>query len=65
MRQLAERNKVVNRWREIERKIADIAELVSMAVQEEDATLKTEIQSEIDEVASRLDALDLEAAFSS
>ena len=63
MRQLAEQKKVVERWRGLEKKVADIAELISLA--EEDASLKAEIESEIEAVASRLDELELEMAFSS
>lgn len=62
MRQLAEQKKVVQRWREVERKVADITELISLA--EEDASLKVEIQSEIDKVAFCLGELELEMAFS-
>lgn len=63
MRQLDERKKLVKKWRGLEKEVADIAELVSLA--EEDASLWREIQSELDEVASRLDELELEMAFSS
>ncbi len=63
MRQLAGRKKLVSRWRGLEKEVADIAELVSLA--EEDASLWEEIQTEVDEVASRLDELELEKAFSS
>ncbi len=62
MRQLVEQKKVVNRWREVEKKVADMAELVSLA--EEDTTLRLEIESEIDELLSHLDELELEMAFS-
>jgi len=64
MRQLSEQTKVVNRWRGLEKKLADIAELISLALGEEDASLKEEIQSEIEAIASRLDELELEEAFS-
>jgi peptide chain release factor 2 len=63
MRLLSEQKKVVERWRGLESKVTDIAELISLA--EDDASLREEIQSEIDKVASRLDELDLEMAFSS
>jgi len=63
MRQMAERKKLVNRWRGMEKEVTDIAELASLA--EEDASLWDEIQTEVDEVASRLDELELEMAFSS
>ncbi len=63
MRQLAEGKKVVLGWRELEKKIADIAELIPLAA--DDSSLEAEIQSEIDKVASRLDEMELEFAFSS
>ena len=63
MRQLAEVRKVVQQWREVEKRVTDIAELISVA--EEDDSLKEEIQSEIEKVSSHLDELELEMAFSS
>jgi len=63
MRQLAEQRKVVQRWRELEKKIADIAELIDLS--EEDTSLQAEIQSELDEMASYLDELEFQLAFSS
>jgi len=63
MRQLSQTQKTVHQWRGLEKKVADIAELISLA--EEDTSLQTEIQSEIETIASRLDELELEMAFSS
>ncbi len=63
MRQLAEQKKVVQRWRELEKRVADIAELILLA--EGDASLQAEIQSEMEEVASHLDELEFQMAFSS
>ncbi len=63
MRLLSEQKKVVQEWRELEEKVADIAELTPLA--EEDTILNEEIQSEIGKVAFRLDELELEMAFSS
>jgi peptide chain release factor 2 len=60
MRQLAEQRKVVNRWREVEKRVAEVAELISL----EDSSLEAEIQSEVEKLASRLDEMELEAAFS-
>ncbi len=54
----------MQQWREMEKKVADIAELITLALEEEDALLEAEIQSEIETVASRLDELELEMAFS-
>jgi len=64
MRQLAEQKGIVQQWRELEKKVADITELIALASEEEDALLEAEIQSEIETVASRLDELELEMAFS-
>jgi len=60
MLRLADQRKVVNRWRELEKQASDIAELVSLG----DSSLEAEIQSEVEKLASRLDELELEAAFS-
>ena len=60
MRQLAGQKRVVDRWRGMEAKTAEIAELLSL----EDDSMKTEIGSEVEELASRLDEMELEAAFS-
>jgi len=64
MRHLAEQKGVVQQWRELEKKVADIAELIALASEEEEALLEAEIQSEIETIASRLDELELEMAFS-
>jgi len=45
------------------KRVADITELISLA--EEDALLHVEIQSEVDAIASRLDELEFQLAFSS
>jgi peptide chain release factor 2 len=63
MRQLADLGKVVQRWRQLEKKTADIAELINLS--EEDTSLQSEIQSELDEMASHLDELEFQLAFSS
>ena len=60
MRLLSEQKKVVNRWRELEKRAADAAELISLG----DSSLEAEIQSEVERLASRLDELELEVAFS-
>jgi peptide chain release factor 2 len=47
----------------MENELADLAELISVTG-EEDTSLKAEIESRLDQIASRLDELELEAAFS-
>ncbi len=63
MRQLSEHKKVVERWRGLEKTVADLHELVSLA--EEDSALKEEVQSEVEKVAAYLDKLELGVAFTS
>ena len=63
MRQLAEQMKVVDKWRRLENRVAEIAELISLA--EEEASLEAEIEAEIGKLAYHLDELELETAFSS
>jgi peptide chain release factor 2 len=63
MRQLAELKKVVSKWRGVQNKVADMAEVLALA--EEDASLEPEVESELAAVAARLEELELEAAFSS
>lgn len=65
MRHLAEQKRLVERWRGLEKKVADIAELLTISMEEEDASLEGEIRSEIEKVARRLDELELEMAFTS
>ena len=58
MRRLAERKRVVEGWRGLEKRVADTAELMSLAA--EDAQIEAEIQAEIDRISSNLDELELE-----
>ena len=58
MRRLAERKRVVEGWRGLEKRVADTAELMSLAA--EDAQIEAEIQAEIDRISSDLDELELE-----
>ncbi|MBA7621668.1 Peptide chain release factor 2 [subsurface metagenome] len=62
MRRLAELKRVVQMWRELEKRVADITELSSLT--EEDASLQAEIRAEVEKIASRLDELEFQMAFS-
>jgi peptide chain release factor 2 len=62
MRRLAEVNKVIEKWRGLERRVKDISEMVPLA--EEDIVFREEYEAEIDSVSSQLDELELEMAFS-
>jgi peptide chain release factor 2 len=59
MRRLAEQKRVVERWRGMEAKVAEIAELVSLG----DESLQADIEAEVEKLASRLEEMELEAAF--
>jgi peptide chain release factor 2 len=61
MRKLAEQKKVVDRWRGMEKKAAEMAELISL----EDSSLQAEIEAEVEKLALHLDEMELEAAFKS
>ncbi len=63
MRQLADGRRAVQRWRGLEKKLTDIAEL--MNISEGDESLQTELKRELDEMASQLDELEFQLAFSS
>ncbi len=63
MQRLADLRKTVTRWRDLDKKAADVAELLGLAVQDE--SLRPEVEAEIDAVAAELDAMELEAAFNS
>ncbi len=63
MRQLAEKSRVVQRWRELESKLADLYELSDVV--EEDEKFQVEVEKEVDKLANSLDDMEFELAFSS
>jgi peptide chain release factor 2 len=63
MRRLAERRREVAEWRELEKRVADVSELITLA--EGDAQLEQEIGSEVEKLAAHLDELELETVFKS
>lgn len=63
MRQLAEKKKVVEKWRAMEKRLADIGEVISLAIDEGDSSLAVDIEPEVDKITSQLDEMELEAAF--
>ncbi len=64
MRRLAEQKKMVEQWRSLEKKTADIAELINLATEESDSSFIEEIRADIGNMAELLDKLELELAFS-
>ena len=63
MRQLSELKKSVEKWRTLEKRVADLGELIELA--EDDVALQGEIKNEIDKVSRRLEELEFQKAFSS
>ncbi len=63
MRLLAETRKTVQQWRQIERKVIDITELMNLVSEEDESSLDTEIKHEIEDIESRLDEMEFELAF--
>jgi len=62
MRHLAREKKVAEGWRGLERRVADVAELIDMTLKEEDISLEAEIQSEMEEITSHLNELEFQMA---
>ncbi len=62
MRRLAEWRKMVARWRGLERRVADITESLPLA--EDDMVFQGEVASEVEAVASHLEEMEMELAFS-
>ncbi len=58
MRQLASLTRTVQSWRELEKKLADAAELIPLA--EEDNSLQAGLEKELDELAAKLDELEFQ-----
>jgi peptide chain release factor 2 len=61
MRQLAEKSRIAQRWRGLEKKLADIAELI--AISGEDEAMQKDIGRELNGIASQLDELEFQLAF--
>ncbi len=61
MRLLSQEKGLVGQWREMEKRVRDLEELIALAV--EDASLQTGIGAEIGDITARLDKLELELTF--
>lgn len=64
MRRLAANKKLVEQWRNLEKKTSDTLELVSIMADDKDSNLEEEVRSEVEEMAVLLDKLELELALS-
>ena len=64
MLRLAELKKVIDRWRGLEKEAKYITEIISMESEEEETSMGEEIRAEVDRIASKLDELEFQLAFS-
>jgi len=62
MRQLTEKRRTVEKWRKLEKRVADAGEFISLAG--DDAAMQLEIQSELNDIEAFLDNLEFQLAFS-
>jgi peptide chain release factor 2 len=64
MRRLSESNNDINRWRSLEKKVAELLELASLESESGDASLHPELQTEVSTISARLDELEFQLVFS-
>lgn len=60
MRKLAEKTRIVQQWRDLEKKLKDAVELIEIS--EEDDPMVTDIKKEIDEMGAELDEMEFQLA---
>ena len=60
MRQLTTSKDIVQTWRQLEKKVAELHDVATIAIAENDQSLQEEIQRETEEVASQLDKLEIQ-----
>jgi len=63
MRRLGVEKNLVNVWRELEKKTADLQEMIVLAIGEEDYSLKEDIQLELKRLSSRFEQLESQQLF--
>ena len=63
MRQIARNKHTVETWRGLDKRAADLAELIGLAIEAPDPKLETEIRAELTEMTSRLEALEFQLIF--
>lgn len=58
MRELSRKKNLVGDWRELEKKAADLKEMIALVIAEDDHSLKEEMQSELKRLSSRFERLE-------
>ena len=64
MRQLGVKKNLVHNWRQLEREVADLYDMATLAVEEGDYSLKAEIQRELKKLTSWFERLESQLIFS-
>ncbi len=60
MRQIGILKDSISTWREIEKKAADLEDVVSLAIEENDLSLRDEVQGELDKLVALFDELEIQ-----
>jgi len=60
MRQLSALKEETQGWRELERRVNELTELIDLSLQEGDVSLEQEISSEVNQISSQLERLDFQ-----
>jgi peptide chain release factor 2 len=63
MRRLGAKKNLVNAWRELEKNVVDLREMIVLAIEEEDHSLEEEIQRELKKLNSRFEQLESQQLF--
>ena len=63
MRELTRKRNLVDAWRGLEKKTTDLQEMIVLAIEEEDSSLKEEIQLELKRLSSRFEQLESQQLF--
>ena len=63
MRELRSKKNLVNTWRELEKKTTDLQEMIVLAIEEENYSLKEEIQLELKKLNSQFEQLESQQLF--
>jgi peptide chain release factor 2 len=60
MRQIGALRDTINTWQQMAQKAADVEDLIGIAIAENDESLKSEVQQEIDSMISRFDQIEVQ-----
>jgi peptide chain release factor 2 len=63
MRRLGVKKNLVNAWRELEKGVVDLREMIALAIEEKDHSLEEEIQQELKKLNSRFEQLESQQLF--